>query len=370
VEASTKIRRIGHREEPPKRVDSTRGQVFDRADERPATATSLGGMTLENVLTEATSSSEQRFQGDNACLICGQQLTQIGARAIDRLVTGEGPFEVLHCPACNFGVTLPRMTDDELARYYSSTYYEAFCEWADGGGGSLLVRARSRWRRFSARRRARRKPFAPLPVTPGRVLDVGCGDGGLLENFADAPWQPVGLDPSKTAVEATRRRGIEAFQGTLDDHPWAYGSFQAVLFQHSLEHIPDPMASLSEAARLLAPGGVVVVAVPNWASWQRRLFGSFWSHLELPRHNQFFSPKALRRSAERMHLEAIEVGTESNVISPVYSLHYLLAGRWTYGWKLWAAYALGAAVYPLLWLVDRVGGGDCCYLVARRPVAV
>jgi SAM-dependent methyltransferase len=332
-------------------------------------STTLWPVASETVPTPAPAPPVAAAPARIACLICGQPLTRVGARAIDRLVTGDGPFEVLHCGACNFGVTVPRMIDAELERFYSSAYYEAFCEWDEAGATSPLRRARAHWRQVSARRRARRKPFAPLPVTPGRVLDVGCGDGGLLQSFADGAWRPVGLDPSTTAVEATRRRGIEAFQGTLDDHPWEPGTFQAVLFQHSLEHIPDPMGSLSEAANLLAPGGVLVVAVPNWGSWQRRLFGSRWSHLELPRHMQHFSTKALRRAAERVGLEPIEIATESNVISPAYSLHYVLAGRWTNGWRLWASYALGLLVFPLFWLVDRVGGGDCCYLIARRPLA-
>ena len=302
------------------------------------------------------------------CLICGRPITDVGVRTIDRLVTGEGPFEVLECRDCQLGVTQPRMSDEQLAHFYTGKYYEAFCEWDGQHHGSPLVRARAEWRRWSARRRAGHPPFAPLPVSPpGRVLDVGCGDGRLLATFAARGWEAVGLDPSETAVEAVRRRGLAAHQGTLDDHPWEPGSFRVVLFQHALEHIPDPMASLAEAARLLEPGGVLIVAVPNWASWQRRLFGARWSHLELPRHQQHFSPTALRLAADSVGLRPVHIGTESNVISPAYSIHYVLAGRWTAGWKLWVSYALGALLFPIAWLTDRKLGGDCCFLVAQRP---
>jgi 2-polyprenyl-3-methyl-5-hydroxy-6-metoxy-1,4-benzoquinol methylase len=306
----------------------------------------------------------------NQCAICGAPISKVGMRAIDRLVTGEGPFDVLHCANCNAGSTQPRLTDEQLAQYYQAAYYEAFCGWVEGRGRSPLRVARDKWRAWTTRRRARRCPFWPVPVEGrGRVLDVGCGDGSLLQSYADAGYEAVGVDPSETAVEAVRRRGIEAHHGTLDDHPWEPGSFQAITFQHALEHIPDPMGSLREASNLLAPSGVLIVAVPNWACWQRRLFGSRWSHLELPRHQQHFSPKGLRRAAELVGLQPEKVGTESNVISPAYSLHYVMGGRWTEGWKLWASYALGALVFPLFWLVDRVLGGDCCYLVARRAPA-
>ncbi|MDQ3850492.1 MAG: class I SAM-dependent methyltransferase [Actinomycetota bacterium] len=304
------------------------------------------------------------------CPICAGPLGGLAARSIDRLVTGDGPFDVHECPRCELGVTRPRLTDEELGRYYSSDYYEAFCEWAAPRRVSPLRRARRRWRAFAAGRRTARPPFSLLIGTgQGRVLDVGCGDGGLLAQFADAGWDAVGLDPSETAIAAVRARGLEAHAGTLGHHPWPPGSFDAVLFSHSLEHIPDPMAALEEAARLLAPGGALAVVVPNWKTWQRRLFGGRWFSLDLPRHQQHFSPTALRRAAERVGLAPIAVDTESNIISPAYSIHYLIAGRWTEGWKLWVAYGLALALFPLFALMDRRRGGDGCYLVARRPPA-
>jgi SAM-dependent methyltransferase len=260
------------------------------------------------------------------------------------------------------------MTDEQLDHFYSTGYYEGYCGWAGGPKGSLLQRARNHWRAFAAGRRASRPPFSSLPrSTPGRVLDVGCGDGGLLQQFADNGWQAVGVDPSKTAIEAVRARGLDGHIGTLDDHPWPPGSFDAILFSHALEHIPDPMSALEESAKLLAPGGAVAVVLPNWKTWQRKLFSNRWSHLDLPRHQQHFSPQALREASERVGLVPIVVDTESNVISPAYSIHYVLAGRWTEGWKLWLSYGVGTLIFPVFMLIDRKWGGDCCYLVAQRP---
>ena len=95
---------------------------------------------------------------------------------------------------------------------------------------------------------------------------------------------------------------------------------------------------------------------------------SFWFPLDLPRHVNHFSPRALAVVAERLGLESRAIGTSSTVIAVSYSLHYLIAGRWTPGWRLWAAYALGLAVYPPVLAIDRVFGGDACYAILRRPV--
>ena len=290
-------------------------------------------------------------------------------RAKDRLVTGEGPFDILECPACRFGLTLPQLSDAELERFYSGAYYEDYCSW-DVPKPSGIRGLRERWREWRASRRPERPPFGTVAAKGrGRVLDVGCGDGGLLQSFARNGWEAVGVDPSANAVGGARARGIEAHQGTLADVPLEEGSFDAILFQHSLEHIPGPVDALERAAKLLAPGGMLAVAVPNWSCWQRGLYGDRWVHLDVPRHQQHFSTVALRRAAERVGLQPIEWGTESNVISSAYSLHYVLAGRWTSGWALWTSYALGALIYPVVALIDRRRGGDCCYLVAQRPPA-
>jgi SAM-dependent methyltransferase len=162
---------------------------------------------------------------------------------------------------------------------------------------------------------------------------------------------------------------LTVHEGTLADQPWPAESFDLIVFSHSLEHIPEPLDALSAARALLVPGGRIAIALPNWRSWQRQLFRNYWFHLDLPRHLQHFSPRALRVVAERLELEMPAVGTTSTVISPAYSIHYLIAGRWTPGWRLWLAYALGAAAFGPIVLVDRFAGADCCYALLRRPAA-
>jgi 2-polyprenyl-3-methyl-5-hydroxy-6-metoxy-1,4-benzoquinol methylase len=289
-----------------------------------------------------------------------------GVHALDRLVTGEGPFGVAECRACEFGLTTPQLSAEQLGRYYADTYYEDFYEHSGGGGGGLLARLRDAVRRRGAERRYSRPPFRFDGVPRGRLLDVGCGSGDLLEHFAARGWEPYGIDPSAAAVAATRRRRATAHQGTLQDHPWQGQAFEAITFQHSLEHVVDPLAALEGARALLAPGGVLAIAVPNWSSWQRRLFRDRWFVLDLPRHQQHFSPRALSRLAEKLELEVAGVGTSSMAISTAYSIHFLIAGRWTPGWKLWLAYLLSLPLLPFVFLGDRIGGGDACYVVMRN----
>jgi SAM-dependent methyltransferase len=301
------------------------------------------------------------------CPICDQPLRPTRVHALDRLATGDGPFTITECASCRYGVTIPQLTDEELARYYPIEYYEDFYEHSAEGGGGLLHRLRGRFRAWSAERRYRRPPYLLDGTIPGRVLDVGCGSGDLLEHFARRGWETYGIDPSSSATAAAARRGARVHHGTLRDQPWQPGSFQLITFQHSLEHIVEPIDALRRARALLATGGLLLVAVPNWSCWQRRfLFANRWFALDLPRHQQHFSVRALRRLAAALDLEVQSAGTTSTVISTAYSLHYLIAGRWTPGWKLWLSYALAIPVFPLVWLGDRVGGGDCCFIVMEQ----
>jgi SAM-dependent methyltransferase len=300
------------------------------------------------------------------CPICDGPLQPTRVRAYDRLVTGEGPFAVVECAACQYGITVPQLSVEELGPYYADSYYEDFYEHTGGRGGSPLHRLRELLRRRGAEGRWRRPPFQLDGIEPGAVLEVGCGAGELLAQFAARGWETYGIDPGAAAAAAAARRGAEVHTGTLDDQPWPAASFQLVVFQHSLEHIPDPVAAVRAATELLAPGGLLLVDVPNWASWQRRLFGNRWFVLDLPRHLQHFSPRALTRLAPRLGLEPRAVGTNSNAISTAYSVHYLIAGRWTPGWKLWLAYGLSLPLLPFVWLGDRVGGGDACYAVIAK----
>jgi 2-polyprenyl-3-methyl-5-hydroxy-6-metoxy-1,4-benzoquinol methylase len=303
----------------------------------------------------------------SSCPICGQPLRPTHVHALDRLATGEGPFTVVECVSCQYGVTVPQLSDEALAHYYPDEYYEVFYEHSGKGGPNALTRLRNLYRRWSSARRFRRPPYVLSGITPGRMLDVGCGAGELLEQYAERGWETYGIDPSSSATAAAARRGAHVHTGTLVDQPWPEDSFQLITFQDALEHIVDPIDALRRARGLLAPGGLVLISVPNWCCWQRRfVFRSRWFSLDLPRHQQHFSVRALQRLAASSGLRVRSVGPLSNVPVPAYSLHYVLFGHLRPGWRLWLSYALGMLAFPLVLVGDRVGGGPSCFIVMER----
>jgi SAM-dependent methyltransferase len=126
-------------------------------------------------------------------------------------------------------------------------------------------------------------------------LEIGCGDGRLLSALQAAGWQVLGVERSPDAALAARHRGVDVCVADVIALGLPTASCDLVIFWHALEHLADPRAALQEARRLLRDGGRLVVAAPNLASWQARLLGVRWYHLDVPRHLFHFTPPTLER---------------------------------------------------------------------------
>jgi SAM-dependent methyltransferase len=304
---------------------------------------------------------------DSACPACGAApLVAVLRDGADRLHRTPGSFAVLRCPACGSGATRPPAGPSELARFYPSGYgpYEL--------PASALARAASASiRRLQARLALRGMPLGPLAATaPARALDVGCGRGDLGAALVERGWSVTGIEPSGAACAVARARGIDARRGTLADVELEPGAYTGAVFQHSLEHVGDPVDDLRRVASALEPGGLVSISVPNFGSWQARRFGSRWFHLDLPRHRVHFTAAGLRAALERAGFEAIRTHTTTSSVGLPGSIQYALAGHCLFpeGTALRLALAACVLAYPPALALDRLtGGGDVLQAVARRP---
>jgi 2-polyprenyl-3-methyl-5-hydroxy-6-metoxy-1,4-benzoquinol methylase len=266
---------------------------------------------------------------------------------------GPGEFAVLRCAACGLASTQPRIGPEQFSDYYPADYQRV-------PRTGLVERAR-----LGAI--IRLGPYRPLSRRrPGRLLDVGCGNGELARAFARRGWAVAGVEPGSQAAVRARAGGVHVHRGTLEDAPWRGPTFDAVIFNHSLEHLPDPVQSLRQAAALLRAGGIVAVGVPNFDCWQRRAFGSRWFQLDLPRHLQHLDARTLAALMERAGLRPMAHTTVSMRPGLLVSLQYALFGqaRWMGRGLRLSAWALA----PLLWVLDRFVAGDCLHMVAVKDV--
>ncbi|HEY5196424.1 MAG TPA: class I SAM-dependent methyltransferase [Solirubrobacteraceae bacterium] len=223
------------------------------------------------------------------------------------------------CAACGVASTDPWPSDESLAAAYGGAYRPAGGRFA-GPGDALLALTRGTLAR-------RLDQIAP----PGRVLDVGAGTGGLVAAIRRRGRDAVGLEREADG-EAIR----DATLGEVD------GQWAAIVFWHSLEHLPEPRADLDRAIDLLAPGGVMTIAIPNADSLQARLFGDRWLALDLPRHLTHIPASAL---TDRLRERGLEVERVS----------HWRAGQVFFGW--------------LDGLVGLTPGAPSLYDAVRRPAA-
>jgi SAM-dependent methyltransferase len=127
----------------------------------------------------------------------------------------------------------------------------------------------------------------------GRLLDVGAGDGWLVEHMNALGWEAEGLDFDARAVDRARAKGLRMHLGGLAEQRFGEAQFDAVTMSHSIEHVHDPVGWLAEARRILKPGGRLALATPNTRSPLHRRFGEHWFALDPPRHLYLFNRDAL-----------------------------------------------------------------------------
>jgi len=292
---------------------------------------------------------------DQHCLACSAAVTAARIDGTDRLHGRHGTYAVTVCAACGSGTTRPLIEPAGLAALYPETY-GPYTE-ADGAVAAAASRA---IRLAQGRLALRRFPLAAAARRPpGRGLDVGCGRGDLAARFVERGWRMTGVEPSPAACAAARTRGVDAREGTLDDVELEPAAYDLVVFQHSLEHTTEPERDLARVRAALAPGGVVVVTVPNFGSWQARRFRDRWFHLDLPRHRTHFTEAGLRRAIERARLRVAALETSTSTVGLPATLQYAVVGRCLFpgGLGLRVAAALCVVALPLARVADRIGGG-------------
>ncbi len=227
------------------------------------------------------------------CAVCGSAaaIPQWGVR--DMLLGSPGLFKIVRCPQCGTLRMSPRPPFTERRKAFSDLY--PLFDWALG---RKQAEPRERIARFSAQIseiNARHRP--------GRLLDVGCGDGYFMLGMKERGWQVRGIELNgNVAAYARGELGLDVAGGAEHEAEWG-GPYDCITLFGVLEDVDDPNACLQRCALNLAPGGLLVVQTHNIRSWEARFFGPAWFNIEAPRHVWHFLPPSLRRLLENNRLE-------------------------------------------------------------------
>jgi SAM-dependent methyltransferase len=218
---------------------------------------------------------------DGSCILCA-------ATGPFRPRWRKDGYGIEECPSCGLVQLVPTPTPETLRALYSQDSYFS------GDGDSGYSQYESQEQEYLATFKEDVRRIAEF-VPTGRVLEVGCGYGYFLRCAVDAGYDAYGIDLSPTAVKwASERLPGRVFCGLLEEVPEIQGQQYDVIFgSHLIEHLTEPGAFLETAARLLRPGGLIVLVTPNIKSLLARVSRSRWVSLKIPEHVSYYDPATI-----------------------------------------------------------------------------
>jgi SAM-dependent methyltransferase len=262
---------------------------------------------MHMTVAELDSTVADTPSGVNRCLICGHGGAELLLQAPDRYHGRLKPYQLVRCPSCSLVWLENPPKPEEMGDHYGADYNRSVAAAGDSP---------ERWR-------GRVKEIARYK-SGGSLLDLGCSSGAFLQAMKSPSWKLYGIEMSdEVAGRAESATGGQVFVGDILEAPYPAGSFDVITCFHVFEHLYDPQAVLKKATEWLKPGGIFYTMMPNIDSAGRRIFGSYWYALELPRHLYHFSPKSLCNLANSVGLEKANLFTGREVFIEK-SVRYLI----------------------------------------------
>jgi SAM-dependent methyltransferase len=233
---------------------------------------------------------------------------------------GTRPHTILWCDACDLGLLWPRPSPEEVQAFYGDNYFaryagesgERYQGQTDFAPDRPTLVDRIRVRIACRADRGRSLDASALSqvvgAAPALICDIGCGNGHLLADLKLLGHHVVGVEIDEHARRRATAKGIEVFPGYAEALPdqVKVRPFELVCMIHVLEHCPDPLQALRNAAALLRPGGYLALEVPNNDAISARRSGASWFHCDAGRHLNFFTGKSLARAVESLGFRIVD----------------------------------------------------------------
>lgn len=215
----------------------------------------------------------------------------------DHSVSGE-QFELLMDEELQLLKTHPQPAPENLSGYYESDDYISHTD----GKRSLFEKLYHMVKQKALRDKI--KLVEGFNPKKGKLLDIGAGTGDFLVMAQKSGWEIKGIEPSSKAKGIAETKGVPFVNGLseLEDH-----SIDVITMWHVLEHVPDVEAQIAELKRIVKPEGTIVIAVPNYKSYDAQHYGIFWAAYDVPRHLWHFSKTSIKLLFAKQGMELIKI---------------------------------------------------------------
>lgn len=325
---------------------------------------------IRSVLALPNAVGESVAAGETACLLCGSAMEVTLTGLTDNRLGTPGAYEIHRCFRCGLEQTFPAPSAAKLKELYEKHYnfggetgtlYTKLREWFFS---SFLYRV---WIRLDG------DPAFHSRRGTGRLLDIGCNEGRGLKIYARNGFEVEGLDLNERAAAVARESGLTVQTRDISEFE-SPSPYDVAVLSNVLEHSPDPRQMLLDVHRNLNPGGQVWISCPNSQSWLRRAFGASWINWHVPFHISHFSSRTLCQLLAETGYGPIEVRQITPALWVAQSLIasiFAKDGRRTRQLRnpfltLLLMTFVRIVLFPVLWLGNRRGRGDCLLAVATR----
>ena len=206
-------------------------------------------------------------------------------------------FDLLHNEELDMLVTSPQPSLEKLPSYYESDDYISHTD----GKRSLFEKMYHIVKIIALQNKLKLINSQSLK---GNLLDIGAGTGDFLVVAKNNGWKIKGIEPGEKPKAIAVNKGV-SFANDLSE--LENNSFDIITMWHVLEHVPNLEFQIKELKRLLKPNGTILIAVPNFNSFDANYYGKFWAAFDVPRHLWHFSKTAIDKLFSKENLQLIQV---------------------------------------------------------------
>ena len=206
-------------------------------------------------------------------------------------------FELLHDEDLDMLVTHPQPSLEKLPSYYESVNYISHTD----GNRSLFEKMYQFVKSIALKNKLK---LINSQSPKGKILDIGAGVGDFLAVCKKDGWETTGIEPSEKAKTISQNKGV-SFVDSLTE--LENQSFDIITMWHVLEHVPDLEHQIKELKRLIKPTGTIIIAVPNFNSFDANYYGKFWAAFDAPIHLWHFSKTAIQKLFAKENLNLVKV---------------------------------------------------------------
>lgn len=205
----------------------------------------------------------------------------------DHSVSGE-EFQLKYHIDFKLMQTLPQPSEDNLHSYYKSEDYISHTD----SKRNLFEKAYHFVRNIALKKKL--KLINSFNTDDKELLDIGCGTGDFLSIAKNANWNVTGIEPNEQAQKIANSKTNNSVYNNMQLHHLKENSFDVITLWHVLEHLPNLEMHVYRLERLLKPNGKIVVAVPNYKSYDAAYYKSFWAAYDVPRHLWHFTKESIK----------------------------------------------------------------------------